>query len=518
MTNNSKTRRHAFFTGRSVLWIFSALAVQHILFLWFYYWPGSLPDGVTSGVWMGLAMDFSQGEFYRPLIGEAGYGGTRYMPLFWVLHGVGIRVFGDPLATGLALFFFSVFLFHSGLYALIRQFGISRTNAAAFACLPLATLSYQMTTLTLRGDFLATGLGLWGLVCVARSGLGENRYRLITAILFFGLAFATKLTALYFPFAACLFLYLNRKRAVAIALAGGMAWIVAGTLLFCDIVSGGNFWTSLAATATGGMDSASALSFLTTFATELARDPFFMVIFLLSTWACFKYTVNSSTSLIAVYFFVTLASTLFIYTSPGTATNHLIDLQAACAVLLACHWDELDTRRLLNPVFAVMAGYLILAWHPRVLSVSSFFAQHGKPKTDTVAWMKQKYPERSHTILSRFSYFEILQGKRPFTLDRFNLDLLTRTNETIRKDFESRIRNRYFGLVIESNWPGLFRRDFESPSGPAFESMKRDFHRHYDQDDPWHALIRQYYQVDSVRRPFVFLVPRESSLNLPDAK
>lgn len=509
MPNHTNSPLTKIFRSQKVLWIFAALALQHVCLLWFFYWPGSLPDGVTSGVWMGLAMDFAHGEFYRPLISESGYGGTRYMPLFWVLHGVGIRLLGNPLLTGLALFFFSVFLFHSGLYALMRQIKISRPHALAFACLPMATLSYQMTTLTLRGDFLAAGLGLWGLVCLLRSGLGKNKYRLLTAIFFFGLAFATKLTALYFPLATCLYLFFNGSKTISVALAGAMVWCVAAVLLFCEITSGGNFWTSFAATATGGMTASSAFSFLITFATEVARDPFFLVIFLLSTWAAIQYTVRAPTSLASLYFFVTLASTLFIYTSPGTATNHLIDLEAACVVLLTSHWERMNLRALLNPVLIVMAGYLILAWHPGVPSVSSFFAEHGLPRADTVAWMKQKYPERSHTILSRFSYFEILSGKRPFTLDRFNLDLLTRNNKNIRKDFEDRIRNRHFGLVIESNWPGLFRRDFDSPEGPLFESMKRDFHRHYDQDDPWHPLIRQYYRVDSVRRPFVFLVPRE---------
>ena len=125
MIDKSNSRLFSLLRGRGTLWIFSALALQHIVFLWIYYWPGSLPDGVTSGVWMGLAMDFSKGEFYRPLISDVGFGGTRYMPLFWVLHGTAIRWFGDPLSTGLALFFFSPLIILMGFLPLLFSLVLS---------------------------------------------------------------------------------------------------------------------------------------------------------------------------------------------------------------------------------------------------------------------------------------------------------------------------------------------------------------------------------------------------------
>ncbi len=518
MTNTFKPGSNPVLGNQKILWIFSILAVQHALLLWLYYWPGSLPDGVTSGVWMGLAMDFSQGEFYRPLLSDAGYGGTRYMPLFWVLHGLGIRWFGHPLATGLELYFFSLLLFHGGLVALMIRMNISIRNALAFACLPLAALSYQMTTLNIRGDFLASAFGLWGLWCVAHPDFENSKNRLAVSVLLFGLAFATKLTALYFPLAACLYLYLSGRKTHSVLLAGGVVWTVAFILVLCNVVSSGRFWESFSATATGGMDPASAFSFLKTFGFEMIRDPFFLIVFTLTLGAGFYFRNKAIHRLSFVYFGVTLIATLVIYTSPGTATNHLIDLIAASTVLLATLWDRVPVRLLFNPVFLFMAGYLILAWHPRVISVSTFFEQHRKPEVGIVDWFDQKYGDSSHPILSRFSYFEVLRGQRPYTLDRFNLDLLTRTNRKIRRDFEHKIRQRYFGTVIESNWPGLFRQDFETPYGPAFESMKRDFHRHYDRDDPWHSLIRQYYRVDRVRRPFVFLVPREQPLNTLNTK
>src|SRR6266699_2874565 len=56
-----------------------------------WYWPGSLPQDSSSGVWTALAQDFARGVFYRPTADAFGFGGTRYMPLRLVLHAARAR-------------------------------------------------------------------------------------------------------------------------------------------------------------------------------------------------------------------------------------------------------------------------------------------------------------------------------------------------------------------------------------------------------------------------------------------
>src|SRR5690349_3712070 len=41
----------------------------------------------VSGVWATLADDVAHGVVYRPLVSDLGYGGTRYFPLYFTLHG-----------------------------------------------------------------------------------------------------------------------------------------------------------------------------------------------------------------------------------------------------------------------------------------------------------------------------------------------------------------------------------------------------------------------------------------------
>ena len=82
------------------LWVLVVIGVVADVRLMLWYWPGSIFDGLTSSVWTGLAWDFAHGEFYRPLLGPWGYGGTRYMPLFFVAHGLLIRAHIDPVYAG----------------------------------------------------------------------------------------------------------------------------------------------------------------------------------------------------------------------------------------------------------------------------------------------------------------------------------------------------------------------------------------------------------------------------------
>src|SRR5437016_2706233 len=50
-----------------VLWLAAGLALVQALSLLAWYWPGTMPDTHTSGVWVALADDAAHGDLYRPL-------------------------------------------------------------------------------------------------------------------------------------------------------------------------------------------------------------------------------------------------------------------------------------------------------------------------------------------------------------------------------------------------------------------------------------------------------------------
>src|SRR2546426_12233186 len=117
-----------------------------------WYWPGALPQDSASGVWTALAQDFAKGVFYRPTVSEFGFGGTRYMPLFFVLHGALIRLALDPVTAGIVLTVLTMLLCDVGLWLGLRELEVDWTVALPLALLPHAAGSFQLLSLQVRSE------------------------------------------------------------------------------------------------------------------------------------------------------------------------------------------------------------------------------------------------------------------------------------------------------------------------------------------------------------------------------
>src|SRR2546425_3473988 len=90
-------------SARRIIWIGCLVPFASSIALIIWYWPGALPQDNASGVWTALAQDLARGIFYRPTADAFGFGGTRYMPLFFALHAGLIRLSIDPVTAGVAL-------------------------------------------------------------------------------------------------------------------------------------------------------------------------------------------------------------------------------------------------------------------------------------------------------------------------------------------------------------------------------------------------------------------------------
>src|SRR6266581_4154069 len=148
---------------RRLIWIgcLAILASSVVLILW--YWPGSLPQDNASGVWTALAQDLARGIFYRPTADAFGFGGTRYMPLFFALHAGLIRFSVDPVTAGMALSLVSALAFDLAVLVALRELDVDWTLAVPLSVLPHAAVAFQLLTLQVKGDFLAAALNMWGI-------------------------------------------------------------------------------------------------------------------------------------------------------------------------------------------------------------------------------------------------------------------------------------------------------------------------------------------------------------------
>src|ERR1035438_7001751 len=87
MAENTTTKSAT--DNRTLNWLFyaaGALFALVSLALVYRGWREGVSLTPTSGTWIALAVDLKHGMFYRPMYGDLGYGGTRYLPLHFVLH------------------------------------------------------------------------------------------------------------------------------------------------------------------------------------------------------------------------------------------------------------------------------------------------------------------------------------------------------------------------------------------------------------------------------------------------
>src|SRR3989454_12660978 len=139
-------------TRRRLLWIGCLVPFLGSIALMAWYWPGALPQDSASGVWTALSQDFAKGVFYRPTVSEFGFGGTRYMPLFFVLHGALIRLALDPVTAGIVLTVLTMLLCDVGLWLVLRELEVDWTVALPLALLPHAAGSFQLLSLQVRSE------------------------------------------------------------------------------------------------------------------------------------------------------------------------------------------------------------------------------------------------------------------------------------------------------------------------------------------------------------------------------
>ncbi|MEO7192826.1 MAG: hypothetical protein ABI051_17405 [Vicinamibacterales bacterium] len=290
-------------------------------------WPRESHLGYAEGIWIGIAIDAAKGVFYRPLEGPLGYGGTRYFPLFFGLHGLLIRVGVTPIIAGHALAALAVILLVAAIFVFLRRTGASLLLSTAGSAVALACQPVQMALLTIRGDALPAALSIMGLSACLRP---EVR---LAAPLLFTLAFAAKPTSLYAPAGAVITMLLLGRRSDALRIAAGTAVGMALVLVVMAVVSGNRVFGVLAASAAGGAAWHSLAGAPLSLARILRRTP--EVVFLLQLAAAWLLARGRRALTLEVLTgVVCCAATAAIYASPATVENHLIDLTVMAVLVL----------------------------------------------------------------------------------------------------------------------------------------------------------------------------------------
>ena len=393
----------------------------------------------VAGVWVALALDLKRGLFYRAPYGPPGYGGTRFFPLYFCLHAAFMRVMGWR-AAGYFLSAASVVLLLTGIYVLLRWLEIDRWLAVAAVLATLAGSSVQDSFLGIREDGMAAMFSVWGLaLCVGRE---PSRRRIFAAALLFSLAFATKETS--FAAAAAVFFWLlatKRFRAawqLAAAIAAGYALVLATMY----VASSGRAFAALNVTLATGSSWLSLLYSPVSMEQAMHGYTAETILLVLGLAAFVVQCARGTLRLPSLWFLCTLVVALVIFSSDGTAGNHLIELHVAAVVLFATWASEIQ---LPEAALATLAAACLLAW-------TELYVQHADvdsiPVRAQLQQIVQAVGPTDKPILSDNPMVPIAAGQQPYLLDAFMFRAIREENPAFSDPMWQMLRDRKFAAVV----------------------------------------------------------------------
>lgn len=365
----------------------------------------------VSGAWAALADDFSHGEFYRPLVSDVGYGGTRYFPLFFVMHGA-LHSLGLSLVTAghLITLLSAVGIVVGGAIGLRRQ-GLPWAIALAAGVLAIATRTAFVGIAGIRGDVFPVALGVLGLAFLPRS---KNESMLPSAALL-ALAVLAKPTLVWAPAAAVLAIGCAQRYRQAIVLGALVGLGIVAGLGVTYAASGGEFLVSFRALATaGGLSMENMRAGLHLIRPgEAAWILGAVVVSIACGW-------RSLATPFGAAFPVCFLGTVVLYLSPGLHVNHFIDLVAIAVLRVGAGVWELLPRRWPRGLFTAAALLAIL----EAVALDGMVIKRGDFNAVVRALPRGEAP-----LLSETPWVPLLAGERPFVLDAYSLAHLRKASK-----------------------------------------------------------------------------------------
>jgi len=417
-----------------------------------------------SGVWLSLAGDLAgHGVFYRDLVGDLGYGGTRYFPFFFVTIAGFLKAGFSPAVAGLTAGGLSIVVLAIGAYRIVRAAGIPPLTAAVFAAAAAGPYFALQAAFEVRADVMAAGLNLLGIALVLdawrSSGLQDNP-RILPAALAFLLAFATKVTAFTIPGALVLAALLTGRRRLAARLA--LALVVGG-VVFLGIVqaaSGGRAFRVLGAVMFGGANPAGTVLSVVSggylsglFNSHLVIAAMLFAVVTLVAGGMFRRSADPAMPLpLAVPFALWLAATATLgvtLSSPGTVpANQVVEWLAISMVVPALVGAaRMNTRRVGAFVAAVM-----------VLWMGAQNAARGRERAPLLT-REHRAEERAFVdrvrafdgpILAESALWPVLAGREVVMPDAFAARIVLREHPEIESRLVAEIEARHYrGIVLE---------------------------------------------------------------------
>jgi hypothetical protein len=403
-----------------------------------------------SGVIIAMAADLRDGVFYRPLFGPDGYGGTRYFPLYFVLHALLLKLGMPVLPSAYLLSAAAVCLLLLGVFYLLRGLGVATWLAACSSAAVLAASSAQMALTNPHADGLASALNVCGLAVIVRPKV--NHRHVLLASLLFTLAWSAKLNMVFGFAAAFVWLLARGSRRAAWELAGETGTgclLVTGAMI---VASQGRVLEVFKACVFGGTNrTLMMLGPLHVWLIASRADRGLLLFFFLALFALvfelWSPAVRILQNLPIVFFITTLAVMAVIFGSPGVVANHLVDLQIASIVLFAA-WlaNEANARPKQLGIYAFALATLLAAV-PLFHKLEVWDRRYQPHRFRRAIAL---IPDTHKPILAENPILPVLAGQRAYVLDPWMLRMLRERIPNFGEPLLEGLRHQAFGAVVLS--------------------------------------------------------------------
>lgn len=410
----------------------------------------------TSGVWLTLALDLNEGTFYRPLESELGYGGTRYLPLNFVLYAGLMKCGMSPQTAGYSVSLASILLLIAGVYALLKKLGVEAGLAAVSSLLVMTSEAAQIALLTIRGDSLASALNIWGIyACINTETKGERVY---AGAFLFALAIIAKMTTV-FGLMAVVFSFMlkgNSKKGFKLVLCTGLTVLLMAILI--NLTSQGRFLETFKAMFTGG----TTLQYFVkapfyTFLIKCKHDPGGLAFLILAYAAVFSLKRKELSEVPPLLLIFSTLILILIFGMEATDFNHLIDLHVASIVMFS-YWLSRQELRMINFGFSVLAVATLVAIFPML---KTFRNEDTVPLGKELKQIARFTEDDGAPILTEDPMIAVIQGKQSYVLDSYFLQALRRHDSSFGRNLWQKMSEKSFGAIV-------LIRDPESEDGKSW--------------------------------------------------
>jgi len=409
----------------------------------------------VAGAWIGLAMDMSEGIFYRPLFSiENGFGGTRFFPLFFSIHALLIKFGIEPILSGHIVSILSGVVLFVGCFFVLKEFDVKPVHMIGLFVLLLGEDSIQVGLSSIRGDVLPLALNISGIAVFFSKT--DNKYKTLFSSLFFTLAFATKITAVTGLITMIVWLLISKRKKESIKL----FFITSlGYTIFLSTAyfsSSKRLYTIFKTCSSGGAGIANIINAPIAFVKNISEtDP---VCLLLIFWAILvisKHREKLFYNILFIFFLVSFAVTIFIYGSPGIDNNHLVDLAVSSILLVGSASFSLTGKDIRSPIIICVLLLIFSVVHniPSLKKVRSNNFKHRYPK-EIVEIVKGS----KASILVEDPLLTIIAGKKPYLLDPFMMRLMIAKDQSIKSAVFNFIDEKKIPKIIFKNDPKINSR------------------------------------------------------------